>query len=124
MTVLLKDGSKFEQANDKTIHGLLGRDRAQDCQQVQLDIDRLYMSKSNSFSSSDDILEETLDAGDDVTSTSIWTAARPGISRQWTRDGDKHSSGRVTFSSATVKSATLTFSSSKKLSLGNGSSGR
>ena len=35
VTVLLKDGSKFEQANDKTIHGLLGRDRAQDCQQVQ-----------------------------------------------------------------------------------------
>ena len=123
MTVLLKDGSKFEQANDKTIHGLLGRDRAQDCQQVQLDIDRLYMSKSNSFSSSDDILEETLDAGDDVTINVDLDGSKTGVYPGSGRGRDKHSSGRVTFSSATVKSATLTFSSSKKLSLGNGSSG-
>ena len=123
VTVLLKDGSKFEQANDKTITVSSGETALKIVNKSKLDIDRLYMSKSNSFSSSDDILEETLDAGDDVTIDVDLDGSKTWYFQAVDEDGDKHSSGRVTFSSATVKSATLTFSSSKKLSLGNGSSG-
>ena len=123
VTVLLKDGSKFEQANDKTITVSSGDTALKIVNKSKLDIDRLYMSKSNSFSSSDDILEETLDAGDDVTINVDLDGSKTWYFQAVDEDGDKHSSGRVTFSSATVKSATLTFSSSKKLSLGNGSSG-
>ena len=123
VTVLLKDGSKFEQANDKTITVSSGETALKIVNKSKLDIDRLYMSKSNSFSSSDDILEETLDAGDDVTINVDLDGSKTWYFQAVDEDGDKHSSGRVTFSSATVKSATLTFSSSKKLSLGNGSSG-
>ena len=123
VTVLLEDGSKFEQANDKTITVSSGETALKIVNKSKLDIDRLYMSKSNSFSSSDDILEETLDAGDDVTIDVDLDGSKTWYFQAVDEDGDKHSSGRVTFSSATVKSATLTFSSSKKLSLGNGSSG-
>ena len=123
VTVLLKDGSKFEQANDKTITVSSGETALKIVNKSKLDIDRLYMSKSNSFSSSDDILEETLDAGDDVTINVDLDGSKTWYFQAVDEDGDKHSSGRVTFSSATVKSETLTFSSSKKLSLGNGSSG-
>ena len=123
VTVLLKDGSKFEQANDKTITVSSGDTALKIVNKSKLDIDRLYMSKSNSFSSSDDILEETLDAGDDVTINVDLDGSKTWYFQAVDEDGDKHSSGRVTFSSATVKSETLTFSSSKKLSLGNGSSG-
>ena len=123
VTVLLEDGSKFEQANDKTITVSSGETALKIVNKSKLDIDRLYMSKSNSFSSSDDILEETLDAGDDVTINVDLDGSKTWYFQAVDEDGDKHSSGRVTFSSATVKSATLTFSSSKKLSLGNGSSG-
>ena len=123
VTVLLKDGSKFEQANDKTITVSSGETALKIVNKSKLDIDRLYMSKSNSFSSSDDILEETLDAGDDVTIDVDLDGSKTWYFQAVDEDGDKHSSGRVTFSSATVKSATLTFSGSKKLSLGNGSSG-
>lgn len=123
VTVLLEDGSKFEQANDKTITVSSGDTALKIVNKSKLDIDRLYMSKSNSFSSSDDILEETLDAGDDVTINVDLDGSKTWYFQAVDEDGDKHSSGRVTFSSATVKSETLTFSSSKKLSLGNGSSG-
>ena len=124
VTVLLKDGSKFEQANDKTITVSSGETALKIVNKSKLDIDRLYMSKSNSFSSSDDILEETLDAGDDVTINVDLDGSKTWYFQAVDEDGDKHSSGRVTFSSATVKSATLTFSSSKKLSLkGSASSG-
>lgn len=123
VTVLLKDGSKFEQANDKTITVSSGETALKIVNKSKLDIDRLYMSKSNSFSSSDDILEETLDAGDDVTINVDLDGSKTWYFQAVDEDGDKHSSGRVTFSSATVKSATLTFSSSKKLSLKGSSSG-
>ena len=123
VTVLLKDGSKFEQANDKTITVSSGDTALKIVNKSKLDIDRLYMSKSNSFSSSDDILEETLDAGDDVTINVDLDGSKTWYFQAVDEDGDKHSSGRVTFSSATVKSETLTFSSSKKLSLKGSSSG-
>lgn len=123
VTVLLKESGKFEQANDKTITVSSGETALKIVNKSKLDIDRLYMSKSNSFSSSDDILEDTLDAGDDVTINVDLDGSKTWYFQAVDEDGDKHSSGRVTFSSATVKSATLTFSSSKKLSLGNGSSG-
>ena len=122
VTVLLEEGGQFEQANDKTITVSSGETALKIVNKSKVDIDRLYMSKSNSFSSSDDILEDTLDAGDDVTIDVDLDGSKTWYFQAVDEDGDKHSSGRVTFSSATVKSATLTFSSSKKLSLGNGAS--
>lgn len=122
VTVLLKENGKFEQANDKTITVSSGDTALKVENKSKLDIEKLYMSKDSSFSSSEIIWDKTIDAGDDETIDIDLDGTKTWYFQAVDEDGDKHSSGKVTFSSSTVKSATLTFSSSKKLSLKGSSS--
>lgn len=123
VTVVLKENGKFEQANDKTITVSTGDTALKVENKSKLDIEKLYMSKDSSFSSSEIIWDKTIDAGDDETIDIDLDGTKTWYFQAVDEDGDKHSSGKVTFSSSTVKSATLTFSSSKKLSLKGSSSG-
>lgn len=123
VTVVLKENGKFEQANDKTITVSSGDTALKVENNSKLDIEKLYMSKDSSFSSSEIIWDETIDAGDDETIDIDLDGTKYWYFQVVDEDGDKYSSGKVTFSSSTVKSATLTFSSSKKLSLKGSSSG-
>lgn len=123
VTVLLKENGKFEQANDKTITVSTGDTALKVENNSKLDIEKLYMSKDSSFSSSEIIWDETIDAGDDETIDIDLDGTKYWYFQVVDEDGDKYSSGKVTFSSSTVKNATLTFSSSKKLSLKGSSSG-
>lgn len=122
VTVLIKEDGKFEQANDKTITVSSGDTALKFVNNSKVDIEKLYMSKSNSFSSSDDILESSVKSGKSTTINIDLDGTKTWYFQAVDDDGDKYSSGKVTFSSSTVKSATLTLSSSKKLSL-NGSEG-
>lgn len=122
VTVLLKENGKFEQANDKTITVSTGDTALKVENNSKLDIEKLYMSKDSSFSSSEIIWDKTIDAGDDETIDINLDGTKTWYFQVVDEDGDKYSSGKVTFSSSTVKSATLTFSSSKKLSLKGSSS--
>lgn len=123
VTVVLKENGKFEQANDKTITVSTGDTALKVENNSKLDIEKLYMSKDSSFSSSEIIWDKTIDAGDDETIDIDLDGTKTWYFQIVDEDGDKYSSGKVTFSSSTVKSATLTFSSSKKLSLKGSSSG-
>lgn len=123
VTVLLKPDGKFEQANDKTITVSSGDTALKVENNSKLDIEKLYMSKDSSFSSSEIIWDKTIDAGDDETIDIDLDGTKTWYFQVVDEDGDKYSSGKVTFSSSTVKSATLTFSSNKKLSLKGSSSG-
>ncbi len=123
VTVLLKENGKFEQANDKTITVSTGDTALKVENKSKLDIEKLYMSKDSSFSSSEIIWDKTIDAGDDETIDIDLDGTKYWYFQVVDEDGDKYSSGKVTFSSSTVKNATLTFSSSKKLSLKGSSSG-
>lgn len=123
VTVLLKEDGKFEQANDKTITVSSGDTALKFVNNSKVDIEKLYMSKSNSFSSSDDILESSVKSGKSTTINIDLDGTKTWYFQAVDEDGDKYSSGKVTFSSSTVKSATLTLSSSKKLSLNGSSSG-
>lgn len=123
VTVVLKENGKFEQANDKTITVSTGDTALKVENNSKLDIEKLYMSKDSSFSSSEIIWDKTIDAGDDETIDIDLDGTKTWYFQAVDEDGDKYSSGKVTFSSSTVKSATLTFSSSKKLSLKGSSSG-
>lgn len=123
VTVVLKENGKFEQANDKTITVSTGDTALKVENNSKLDIEKLYMSKDRSFSSSEIIWDKTIDAGDDETIDIDLDGTKTWYFQVVDEDGDKYSSGKVTFSSSTVKSATLTFSSSKKLSLKGSSSG-
>lgn len=123
VTVVLKENGKFEQANDKTITVSSGDTALKVENNSKLDIEKLYMSKDSSFSSSEIIWDETIDAGDDETIDIDLDGTKTWYFQVVDEDGDKYSSGKVTFSSSTVKNATLTFSSSKKLSLKGSSSG-
>lgn len=123
VTVVLKENGKFEQANDKTITVSSGDTALKVENKSKLDIEKLYMSKDSSFSSSEIIWDKTIDAGDDETIDIDLDGTKTWYFQVVDEDGDKYSSGKVTFSSSTVKSATLTFSSSKKLSLKGSSSG-
>lgn len=123
VTVLLKEDGKFEQANDKTITVSSGDTALKFVNNSKVDIEKLYMSKSNSFSSSDDILESSVKSGKSTTIDIDLDGTKTWYFQAVDDDGDKYSSGKVTFSSSTVKSATLTLSSSKKLSLNGSSSG-
>ena len=123
VTVVLKENGKFEQANDKTITVSTGDTALKVENNSKLDIEKLYMSKDSSFSSSEIIWDKTIDAGDDETIDIDLDGTKYWYFQAVDEDGDKYSSGKVTFSSSTVKSATLTFSSSKKLSLKGSSSG-
>ena len=122
VTVLLKENGKFEQANDKTITVSSGNTELKVENNSKLDIEKLYMSKDSSFSSSEIIWDKTIDAGDDETIGIDLDGTKTWYFQVVDEDGDKYSSGKVSFSSSTVKSATLTFSSSKKLSLKGSSS--
>jgi len=122
VTVLLKENGKFEQANDKTITVSSGDTALKVENNSKLDIEKLYMSKDSSFSSSEIIWDKTIDAGDDETIDIDLDGTKTWYFQVVDEDGDKYKSGKVTFSSSTVKSATLTFSSSKKLSLKGSSS--
>lgn len=122
VTVLLKENGKFEQANDKTITVSTGDTALKVENNSKLDIEKLYMSKDSSFSSSEIIWDKTIDAGDDETIDIDLDGTKTWYFQVVDEDGDKYKSGKVTFSSSTVKSATLTFSSSKKLSLKGSSS--
>lgn len=121
VTVVLKEGGKFEQAADKTIE-VAGDTALKFVNDSKLDIEELRMSTTSSFSSSDDILSGTVDAGDDATIDVDLDGTKTWYFQAIDEDGHKYTSGKVTFSSATVESATLTFSSSKKLSLTKGGS--
>lgn len=123
VTILLKENGKFEQANDKTITVSTGDTALKVENNSKLDIEKLYMSKDSSFSSSEIIWDKTIDAGDDETIDIDLDGTKYWYFQVVDEDGDKYSSGKVTFSSSTVKNATLTFSSSKKLSLKGSSSG-
>lgn len=123
VTVLLKEDGKFEQANDKTITVSSGDTALKFVNNSKVDIEKLYMSKTNSFSSSDDILESSVKSGKSTTINVDLDGTKTWYFQAVDDDGDKYSSGKVTFSSSTVKSATLTLSSSKKLSLNGSSSG-
>lgn len=123
VTVVLKENGKFEQANDKTITVSSGDTALKVENKSKLDIEKLYMSKDSSFSSSEIIWDKTIDAGDDETIDIDLDGTKTWYFQVVDEDGDKYSSGKVTFSSSTVKSATLTFSSSKKLLLKGSSSG-
>lgn len=123
VTVVLKENGKFEQANDKIITVSTGDTALKVENNSKLDIEKLYMSKDSSFSSSEIIWDKTIDAGDDETIDIDLDGTKTWYFQVVDEDGDKYSSGKVTFSSSTVKSATLTFSSSKKLSLKGSSSG-
>lgn len=123
VTVLLKEDGKFEQANDKTITVSSGDTALKFVNNYKYDIEKLYMSKTNSFSSSDDILESSVKSGKSTTIDIDLDGTKTWYFQAVDDDGDKYSSGKVTFSSSTVKSATLTLSSSKKLSLNGSSSG-
>lgn len=123
VTVLLKENGKFEQANDKTITVSSGDTALKLQNDSKLDIEKLYMSKDSSFSSSEIIWDKTIDAGDDETIDVDLDGTKYWYFQVVDEDGDKYSSGKVTFSSSTVKSATLVFSSSKKLSLKGSTSG-
>lgn len=123
VTVVLKENGKFEQVNDKTITVSTGDTALKVENKSKLDIEKLYMSKDSSFSSSEIIWDKTIDAGDDETIDIDLDGTKTWYFQVVDEDGDKYSSGKVTFSSSTVKSATLTFSSSKKLSLKGSSSG-
>lgn len=122
VTVLLKENGKFEQANDKTITVSTGEAALKVENNSKVDIEKLYMSKDSSFSSSEIIWDKTIDAGDDETIDIDLDGTKTWYFQVVDEDGDKYKSGKVTFSSSTVKSATLTFSSSKKLSLKGSSS--
>lgn len=122
VTVLLKENGKFEQANDKTITVSSGNTALKVENNSKLDIEKLYMSKDSSFSSSEIIWDKTIDAGDDETIDIDLDGTKTWYFQVVDEKGDKYKSGKVTFSSSTVKSATLTFSSSKKLSLKGSSS--
>lgn len=122
VTVLLKENGKFEQANDKTITVSSGNTELKVENNSKLDIEKLYMSKDSSFSSSEIIWDKTIDAGDDETIDIDLDGTKTWYFQVVDEDGDKYSSGKVSFSGSTVKSATLTFSSSKKLSLKGSSS--
>lgn len=123
VTVVLKENGKFEQANDKIITVSTGDTALKVENNSKLDIEKLYMSKDSSFSSSEIIWDKTIDAGDDETIDIDLDGTKTWYFQVVDEDGDKYSSGKVTFSSSTVKSATLTFSSSKKLLLKGSSSG-
>lgn len=122
VTVLLKENGKFEQANDKTITVSSGNTALKVENNSKLDIEKLYMSKDSSFSSSEIIWDKTIDAGDDETIDIDLDGTKTWYFQVVDEKGDKYKSGKVSFSSSTVKSATLTFSSSKKLSLKGSSS--
>lgn len=122
VTVVLKENGKFEQANDKTITVSSGNTALKVENNSKLDIEKLYMSKDSSFSSSEIIWDKTIDAGDDETIDIDLDGTKTWYFQVVDEKGDKYKSGKVSFSSSTVKSATLTFSSSKKLSLKGSSS--
>lgn len=122
VTVVLKENGKFEQANDKTLTVSSGNTALKVENNSKLDIEKLYMSKDSSFSSSEIIWDKTIDAGDDETIDIDLDGTKTWYFQVVDEKGDKYKSGKVSFSSSTVKSATLTFSSSKKLSLKGSSS--
>lgn len=122
VTIVLKENGKFEQANDKTITVSSGNTALKVENNSKLDIEKLYMSKDSSFSSSEIIWDKTIDAGDDETIDIDLDGTKTWYFQVVDEKGDKYKSGKVSFSSSTVKSATLTFSSSKKLSLKGSSS--
>lgn len=123
VTVLLKENGKFEQANDKTITVSSGDTALKVENNSKLDIEKLYMSKDSSFSSSEIIWDKTIDAGDDETIDIDLDGTKTWYFQVVDEDDEEYDSGKVTFSSTTVKNATLTFSSNKKLSLKGSSSG-
>lgn len=122
VTVLLKPDGKFEQANDKTITVSSGETALKVENKSKLDIEKVYMSTDNSFSSSEIIWDKTIDAGDDETIDIDLDGTKTWYFQVVDEDDEEYDSGKVTFSSTTVKNATLTFSSNKKLSLKGSSS--
>lgn len=122
VTVVLKENGKFEQANDKTITVSSGDTALKVENNSKLDIEKLYMSKDSSFSSSEIIWDKTIDAGDDETIDIDLDGTKTWYFQVVDEDDEEYDSGKVTFSSTTVKNATLTFSSNKKLSLKGSSS--
>lgn len=122
VTVLLKPDGKFEQANDKTITVSSGETALKVENKSKLDIEKVYMSTDNKFSSSEIIWDKTIDAGDDETIDIDLDGTKTWYFQVVDEDDEEYDSGKVTFSSTTVKNATLTFSSNKKLSLKGSSS--
>lgn len=117
VSVVLKDGQKFVQANDKAVS--VAETELTFKNNSDRDVEELYMSKSNSFSDADNLLaSETVKSGKsttvkiDLDGTKTWYF-------QAVNEKGKEFSGKVTFESETAKTASLTLTKGEKISLGN-----
>ncbi len=121
VTLVLKDGQKFEQANDKEV--TIAETELTFKNNSSRDIEELYMSKSNSFSDASNLLaSETVKSKKSTTIKIDLDGTKTWYFKAVNEKG-KDFTGKVEFKSDTEKTATLTLSSSDKLSLGNGSVG-
>lgn len=120
VTVVLKEGQKFEQANDKAVS--VAETELTFKNNSSRDVEELYMSKSNSFSDADNLLaSETVKSKKSTTIKIDLDGTKTWYFKAVNEKG-KDFSGKVTFESEKAKSATLTLSSGEKLSL-NGANG-
>ncbi len=121
VTLVIKEGQKFEQANDKEV--TIAETELTFKNNSSRDIEELYMSKSNSFSSADNLLaSETVKSKKSTTVKIDLDGTKTWYFKAVNEKG-KDFTGKVEFKSDTEKTATLTLSSSEKLSLGSGSHG-
>ena len=112
VSVVLKDGQKFVQANDKAVS--VAETELTFKNNSDRDVEELYMSKSNSFSDADNLLaSETVKSGKsttvkiDLDGTKTWYF-------QAVNEKGKEFSGKVTFESETAKTASLTLTKGEK----------
>lgn len=116
VTVVLKDGQKFIQANDKAAS--VAETELTFKNNSDRDIEELYMSKSSSFSDADNLLaSETVKSKKSTTIKIDLDGTKTWYFKVVNEKG-KDFSGKVTFESETAKSATLSLSKGEKLSLG------
>lgn len=115
VTVVLKEGQKFTQANDKAAS--VAETELTFKNNSSRDIEELYMSKSNSFSDAENLLaSETVKSKKSTTVKIDLDGTKTWYFKAVNEKG-KDFSGKVTFESETAKTATLTLSSSEKISL-------
>ena len=122
VTIVLKEDGKFEQANDKTIE-VGGNTALKFVNESSRDVEELYMSKTSSFKDADNLIPSETVKSDKYTTIDIDLDGTKSWYFQAVTSNGKEYSGKVTFSSATVTSATLTLTRSNRLSLNGSSSG-
>ena len=121
VTLVIKEGQKFEQANDKPIS--IAETELTFKNNSSRDVEELYMSKSSSFSDADNLLSsETVKSKKSTTIKIDLDGTKTWYFKAVNNKG-KEFTGKVDFKSETEKTATLTLSSSEKLSLGNSNGG-